>query len=126
MLQRVHGIGATSKEELENTKAILEERPPVQIEIIPIGDEKNFAYAEQIKQELKRNMIRTHIDTRDERLSYKIRDAQINKIPYQLVLGNTESESKQITYRKYGSDEQTTISFDKFKELLATQIKDKK
>lgn len=111
---------------LEQTKGVLPLwLAPKQVQIIPIS-ESNLEYANLIHQKLKKEFIRSHIDLRDERLSYKIRDGQTKKIPYQLVLGNKEVENQTITYRKYGSESQTTVWIDEFINMLNQQIKDKK
>ncbi|WP_434343749.1 threonine--tRNA ligase [Mycoplasma sp. 06067-C1-B144P-99-0482-3] len=111
---------------LEQTKGVLPLwLAPKQVEIIPIS-ESNLEYANLIHQKLKKEFIRSHIDLRDERLSYKIRDAQTKKVPYQLVLGNKEVENNTITYRQYGSNAQITVPIQKFIDMLKQQIKDKK
>ncbi|AGJ90596.1 threonine--tRNA ligase [Mycoplasma putrefaciens] len=111
---------------LEQTKGVLPLwLAPRQVEIIPVSQD-NQVYAKQIYQMLKKEFIRSHIDLRDERLSYKIRDAQTNKIPYQLVLGNNETDQQTITYRKYGSDQQITMPVQEFIELLKKEITLKK
>ncbi|WP_027062945.1 threonine--tRNA ligase [Mesoplasma seiffertii] len=108
---------------LEQTKGVLPLwLAPNQIEIIPIGDAQNFEYAEQLRQLFKKEMIRSHIDLRDERLSYKIRDAQTHKIPFQLVIGNAETTNQTVTFRRYGSDQQVTVSQKEFIELIKNQI----
>jgi threonyl-tRNA synthetase len=74
---------------------------------------------------MKKLKIRAHLDLRDERLSYKIRDAQIHKIPYQLVLGSKEIQDQSVTYRQFGSDEQQTTSIKNFLELITKEIQEK-
>ncbi|AGR41892.1 threonine--tRNA ligase [Spiroplasma diminutum] len=110
---------------LEQTKGIL---PlwctPLQVEIIPVNIE-NKDYSEKVREQLKSKFIRSKIDLRDERLSYKIRDAQVRKIPYQLVLGEKESQNDTVTYRKYGSEEQITVTLNEFITLIESQIKNK-
>ncbi|MBY7705008.1 hypothetical protein JIY74_33165 [Vibrio harveyi] len=93
--------------------------------MIPVNSDSQ-AYANKVFEMLKKQFIRSHIDLRDERLSYKIRDAQTNKIPYQLVLGNNEVKDNTITYRKYGSEQQITLPVQEFIDMLTQQIKDKK
>lgn len=108
---------------LEQTKGVL---PlwcsPKQVEIIPVNIENNLAYAEEVHNLLKKEFMRSEIDLRDERLSYKIRDAQVRKIPFQLVLGQKEQEEKTVTYRKYGSEDQITVSLDDFVSKLRKKI----
>ncbi|QHX36433.1 threonine--tRNA ligase [Spiroplasma sp. BIUS-1] len=110
---------------LEQTKGVL---PlwctPQQVEIIPVNI-ANKEYAEKIRNELKSNLIRSKIDLRDERLSYKIRDAQVRKIPYQLVLGEKEAENETVTYRKYGSEEQITVTIKEFCEMINKKVIEK-
>ncbi|EOA06937.1 Threonyl-tRNA synthetase [Mycoplasma yeatsii 13926] len=111
---------------LEQTKGVLPVwLAPRQVEIIPVNSDSQ-AYANKVFEMLKKQFIRSHIDLRDERLSYKIRDAQTNKIPYQLVLGNNEVNNNTITYRRYGSEQQITVPVQEFIDMLTQQIKDKK
>lgn len=112
---------------LEQTKGVLPLwLAPTQIEIIPLNDEASEKYANELKQEFKQEYIRSHVDLRDERLSWKIREAQIHKIPYQLVIGHTECENNTVTFRKYGSEEQITVSRANFLTMIKEQIKAKK
>ncbi|AHF61109.1 hypothetical protein P344_04155 [Spiroplasma mirum ATCC 29335] len=107
---------------LEQTKGVLPLwLAPRQIAIIPVN-ETHFPYAQEIYQKLKTLKLRTFIDFRDERLSYKIRDAQVSKIPYQLVLGDNEMNDNTITYRLYGQEDQVTVGFDEFIILLNNRI----
>ncbi|WP_339029638.1 threonine--tRNA ligase [Spiroplasma endosymbiont of Cantharis nigra] len=110
---------------LEQTKGVL---PlwcsPLQVEIIPVNL-ANKEYAEKVRDQFKEKLIRSKIDLRDERLSYKIRDSQVRKIPYQLVLGEKESENDTVTFRRYGSEQQTTVSLKEFIEMVENKIRDK-
>jgi len=72
---------------------------PEQVRILPIS-EKFFNYAQEIKNEFKKFNIRTEIDARNEKIGYKIREAQINKIPYMLIIGEKELENKNISVRR--------------------------
>ncbi|KAF5279598.1 hypothetical protein FQR65_LT15346 [Abscondita terminalis] len=98
---------------------------PQQIQIIPINLESHSEYSEELRQLFKKHMIRSNIDLRDERLNYKIRDGQVKKIPYQLVIGDNEVKDKSITFRTYGSDEQTTLKVDEFIKLILDKINNK-
>jgi len=112
---------------LEQTRGVLPLwLAPIQVEIIPLGDDATQIYASGIRQKLKSLKIRSHLDLRDERLSYKIRDAQVHRIPYQLVIGTAEVDTNTITYRKYGSDQQVTVSVQEFIDLIDQEIKEKK
>ncbi|WP_338983114.1 threonine--tRNA ligase [Spiroplasma endosymbiont of Othius punctulatus] len=97
---------------------------PTQIEIIPVLDKFNDE-ASKLAKELKSELIRTHVDLRDERLSYKVREAQMKKIPYQVIIGEDEIKGKNISFRKYGSKETETIKKDKFIEKIIKEIKTK-
>ncbi|AUF83750.1 threonine--tRNA ligase [Mesoplasma syrphidae] len=111
---------------LEQTKGVLPLwLAPNQVEIIPIGNSENFDYAEQLRQIFKKEMIRSHIDLRDERLSYKIRDAQTHKVPFQLVIGNLETQNQTVTFRRYGSENQVTISQQQFIDIIKKEIASK-
>ena len=66
--------------------------------------------------------LRSKLDLREEKLGYKIRDAQTLKIPYQLVVGDNEIDSNLVTYRKHGSKEQVTISVEEFIDLVKKEI----
>ena len=98
---------------------------PVQVKLLPVALQAHTEYTKEVYQHLMKLGIRAEMDLRDEKLGYKIREAQSLKIPYQLVVGDNEVAQKTVTYRKYGSQEQVTISLDEFVSLLETQIKDK-
>ncbi|AGM25211.1 threonine--tRNA ligase [Spiroplasma chrysopicola] len=100
---------------------------PTQIAIIPVAlKASHLEYSQKLQQQFKQLKIRTIVDQRDERLSYKIRDAQTSKIPYQLVIGDKEVEENVITYRQYGNQEQITLPFDQFIIQLNDLIINKK
>ena len=91
---------------------------PVQAKIIPVNLEFHKEYSDKLAQVFKRNKIRFAADYRDEKLGYKIREAQMKKIPYQLVIGDKEVENNTVTYRKYGEQHQTTVSIDEFVAMI--------
>jgi threonyl-tRNA synthetase len=99
---------------------------PKQVEIIPVNVEEHTGYCEEIKAVFKKNMIRSSIDERDERLNYKIREAQVNKVPYTLVIGNDERNNKSVTFRPYGLPDQVTMSLDEFLTKLKAEISERK
>lgn len=113
---------------LEQTKGILPLwLAPVQVVIIPINEQAHSLYASELQSLLRQNLIRANLDLRNERLSKKIREAQIQKIPYQIVIGDEEIKNdKMVTYRKYGQENTTTIKYEEFITLLTKQINDKK
>ncbi|WP_374696496.1 threonine--tRNA ligase [Spiroplasma endosymbiont of Polydrusus formosus] len=111
---------------LEQTKGVLPFwLAPKQIVLMPVNNERHLAYVNELQQQFKKLKLRTMIDDRDERLSYKIRESQIAKIPYQIVIGDQENDKKMITYRVYGQEEQITTSFDQFIILINDQIVNK-
>ena len=74
---------------------------------------------------MKRHFIRSKIDNRDERLSYKIRDAQMRKIPYQIVVGDSERHNQTVTVREYGKETSVTLELVEFIKSLNNRIKSK-
>lgn len=91
---------------------------PVQVKILPVSD-KFTDYAEDVKKELQDRGIRCEIDTRDEKLGYKIRQAQLEKVPYMAVVGEKEKESGQIAVRKRDEGDLGAVSIEKFVEISA-------
>ncbi|MBD8026260.1 threonine--tRNA ligase [Ureibacillus sp. Re31] len=94
---------------------------PVQVEIIPVSNEVHFDYAKQIEEKLMQAGIRVEMDYREEKLGYKIREAQMKKIPYMLVLGDKEMETGDVNIRRYGSKDSETISFESFLESIKAE-----
>jgi len=99
---------------------------PVQIEVIPVNNDYHLEYANNIINTLKGNNFRVELDSRDEKMGYKIREAQTRKIPYTLVLGNTERDNNTVTYRKYGEEKTTTVSSEEFITMIESQRKEYK
>ena len=111
---------------LEQTKGVLPLwLSPIQVMFIPISD-KQYEFARKLQLMMIKNQIRARIDNSDERLSKKIREAQIKKIPYQVVIGDKEVENNTVTYRQYGKTDEITISFSEFLKLIKKQIRNKK
>lgn len=98
---------------------------PVQVEVIPVNNDYHLNYSKEFVKKLKEKKIRVKLDDRDEKLGYKIREAQTKKIPYQIVIGDNEIESNEVTYRKYGEKKQTTVKLDDFIKLIKTEIEKK-
>ena len=96
---------------------------PVQVKLIPVSNEHHLKFVEDLKKLFLNEDIRCEIDDRDEKLGYKIREAQTKKIPYQLVCGDNEVNGNLITYRKYGSAETKTVSIQEFLEMIKHEIK---
>ncbi|MDY0278727.1 MAG: His/Gly/Thr/Pro-type tRNA ligase C-terminal domain-containing protein, partial [Acholeplasma sp.] len=95
---------------------------PVQVKVIPVNLEHHTKYAKEVSDKLIGLGFRVEDDLREEKLGYKIREAQTNKIPYQLVLGDNEANDKSVTFRKYGEKDQVTISLEKFIEMIEKQM----
>jgi threonyl-tRNA synthetase len=98
---------------------------PTQMKIIPVNEEYHGAFAKALNDRLIDEDLRSELDLRDEKLGYKIREAQTNKIPYQLVVGDNEVESNEVTYRKYGEKAQVTVSIDDFVTMIRKEIREK-
>ncbi|XMB66813.1 threonine--tRNA ligase [Mycoplasmatota bacterium zrk1] len=99
---------------------------PVQAIVIPVSNEVHLEYSNKIFQELFDLGVRIELDNREEKLGYKIREAQTQKVPYQLVVGDNEVEKDLVTYRKYGSNEQVTVAFNDFKSMILDEIKNRR
>ncbi len=111
---------------LEETKGALPLwLAPIGVNIIPVNNEYHLEYAKQIKDELEKINIRVNLDDRDEKLGYKMREAQIKKYPYNLILGQKEKDEETISYRKHGSEETIKLNLKEFKEQLIKEIETK-
>lgn len=99
---------------------------PKQVEIIPVNLDLHYDYAKSIQDELKSQGVRVEIDDRNEKMGYKIREAQMQKIPYQIVVGDKEVENSEVNVRKYGSQDQETLEKDEFIWNLVDEIRLKK
>lgn len=99
---------------------------PKQVEIIPVNVDLHYDYARLIQDELKSQGVRVEIDDRNEKMGYKIREAQMQKIPYQIVVGDKEVENKEVNVRQYGSQDQETLEKDEFIWNLVDEIRLKK
>ena len=108
---------------LEETKGILPTwLAPVQVQVMPVNSEYQGEYAKDVYNLLRDNDIRVELDDRNEKLGYRLRESQIRKIPYTLILGDQEKESKSISYRLFGDKETTTISQEEFIKLIKDEI----
>lgn len=96
---------------------------PVQVKILPVNVGIHQEYVIMIHQLLKQKGFRVESDLREEKLGYKIREVQTQKIPYSLVLGDKEKDESLVTYRKYGSSDQITVSVDQFIEMISSEMK---
>jgi threonyl-tRNA synthetase len=112
---------------LEETKGVL---PlwiaPVQVKILPVNNDYHLEYANEVLELLKKNGLRAELDDREEKVGYRMREAQTKKIPLTLILGDNEVKDKTISYRKFGNQETTTLPQDDFIKVVLEAIKDKK
>ena len=91
---------------------------PKQVEVIPVNLDLHTDYARKLASSLAARQIRVSVDDRNEKMGYKIRQAQVNKVPYTLVVGDNEKEQGTVTVRRYGQEKTETMSFDDFKKIL--------
>ncbi|MDX9871431.1 MAG: threonine--tRNA ligase [Clostridia bacterium] len=98
---------------------------PVQVKILPIT-ERQAEYARELYQELFNAGIRVEVDARSEKIGYKIREAQLEKVPYMLVVGDKEMENGMVALRKRGEGDKGAMDFQGFKAELLTEIKGRK
>ena len=99
---------------------------PRQVEIIPVNVDLHYDYARALQDELKSQGVRVNIDDRNEKMGYKIREAQMHKVPYQVVVGDKEVENNEVNVREYGSKDQETMEKDDFIWNLVDEIRLKK
>ncbi len=97
---------------------------PVQVNILPVNNEFNLDYANKVKEALSN--FRVKVDSREEKVGYRMRESVINKIPYTVIIGNKEQESNTISYRKHGSNETINVTIEEFISKLTNEIKNYK
>ncbi|HCU42408.1 threonine--tRNA ligase [Leuconostoc falkenbergense] len=95
---------------------------PLQVQIIPVNVDAHGEYSRDIQQKLQAAGLRAHVETKDAKMGYLIREAQTNKIPYTLVLGDSEVDGQTVTVRKYGEDKTQTMSFEDFQNIILTDV----
>ncbi|MCT4389930.1 threonine--tRNA ligase [Leuconostoc falkenbergense] len=95
---------------------------PLQVQIIPVNVDAHGEYSRDIQQKLQAAGLRVHVETKDAKMGYLIREAQTNKIPYTLVLGDSEVDGQTVTVRKYGEDKTQTMSFEDFQNIILTDV----
>ncbi len=98
---------------------------PVQINVIPVNNQYHLEYANEIFNSLNDKEFRVELDKRDEKLGYKMRESQTRKIPYTLILGQKEVDDNLVSYRKFQSQETTTVTLEEFIDLIKNEIKNK-
>ena len=108
---------------IEETKGIFPTwLAPLQVSIIPVNSEYQADYGREIFELLKNKGVRVELDDRNEKLGYRLREAQTQKVPYTLILGDQEKENNTISYRLHGEKDTTTVTQDEFIDMLAQEI----
>ncbi len=97
---------------------------PVQISVLPISDRQND-YADEVVKQLEAAGFRVELDTRNEKIGYKIREAQLNKTPYMLVLGDRETENGEVAVRSRREGDKGAMSLESFIAMAAEEVKNK-
>jgi len=98
---------------------------PVQVKVIPVS-EKSLEYAKSVAEKLQNEEIRTELDDRNEKMQAKIRDAEMEKIPYMLIIGPKEAEDQSVSVRVRGEKDLGKMSFNDFLQLIKEDIADKR
>lgn len=95
---------------------------PLQVKIIPVNNDAHGEYAQNVKDQLMKLGFRAEVDFRNEKLGYKIREAQTQKVPYTLVLGDDELQHNSVNVRKYGSEDQESKALSEFVSELSADV----
>ena len=107
---------------LEETKGVLPTwLAPVQVKILPISD-AHVEYAKKVQDELRKLGVRVRLDDRNEKIGYKIREAQLEKVPYMLIIGNKEMEENAVGVRSHKDGDIGAMSVDDFKNKVKYEI----
>ena len=109
---------------LEETKGVLPLwLAPVQVKVIPVSSEHQGQYSKELTEKLVSNGIRAVVDDRNEKLGYRLREAQTEKIKYTLIIGDKEKEDNTVSYRLHGQRDTETVSVDEFIKIIKEEIK---
>ena len=95
---------------------------PVQIELLPVNNNFHLEYAQKLYRDMKEHGLRVELDDSNDKLGYRMRNSQMRKIPYTIVLGDHERDDETVTYRKYGSQEQITVKVKDFIAMIDEEI----
>ena len=96
---------------------------PVQIALLPVNNNFHLEYAQQLFHDMRDRDLRVELDDSNDKLGYRMRNAQMRKIPYTIVLGDHERDDGTVTYRKYGQQEQITVKVNDFIAMIDEEIK---
>ena len=98
---------------------------PTQVKVLPVSD-KSMDYAKEVYEALREKMVRCELDTRNEKIGYKIREArQVDRVPYMLIIGAKEVETNTVSVRDRDTDQTVTMKLDEFMEKLCKEIKER-
>ena len=112
---------------LEETKGALPTwLAPTQVVLLPVNNEFHLEYAEKLLDKLKELGLRASLDDSNEKLGYRLRQTQVNKIPYSIVIGDKERDNDTVTYRRFGQKDQISVSTDEFIKMIKEEIKNRK
>ena len=98
---------------------------PLQIKVLPVNPTYHDDYAKEIVSKLKKEGLRVELDDSVDKLGYRLRNSVIKKVPYALVIGDKEKENGTVTYRRFGTEKQITVSYDEFLKLIKNEIETK-
>ncbi|SFM07650.1 threonyl-tRNA synthetase [Gracilibacillus orientalis] len=98
---------------------------PLQARIIPVSSDAHADYAKKVEEELRMAGVRVEVDHRDEKIGYKIREAQTAKIPFALIVGDKEVETNAVNVRRYGEKDSETVDYDTFKQMIVEEIQNR-
>ncbi|MCQ2088295.1 MAG: threonine--tRNA ligase [Bacilli bacterium] len=99
---------------------------PVQVNILPVNNEFHLEYSQELYKKFKDHGFRVTVDSSNDKLGYRLRNSQIKKIPYTIVIGDNEKNNGSVTYRKFGTQEQVTVSVDEFIAMVDDVVANKK
>ena len=98
---------------------------PVQVMLLPVNNEFHLEYTDELYRLMQSKGIRVEKDDANEKLGYRLRNTQVRKIPYTIVIGDNERDNKTVTYRKYGQKDQITVPVDEFLEIIRKEVESK-
>lgn len=98
---------------------------PRQFVVIPVHQEKHLEYAQKVVKALQDAGMRVELDDRNEKLGYRVREAQMSKVPYQIVVGDGEVENETVTIRQSGKKESKTIALNEALEKFVKEVEEK-
>src|SRR5699024_2590500 len=98
---------------------------PVQVKVIPVSPDAHLDYAKSVADKLRRQAVRVEVDDRDEKIGYKIREAQTEKVPFAIVDGNREVQDDAVNEKRYGQKHSETLDYETFEQLILCEINEK-